>query len=159
MFIYDSKGYLKPYQPISCSVKDFKTHFVDNISSITRQLNFDNYIRYSNDLKILLEGLALKQWINGSFVTKKINPKDIDMVTFVDHYKIKELGSKLTNFKAANSWIKYGVDAYIIEVFPINNKSFVYTQSDTAYWLDLFNQGKSNRANQKYLKGFLEIIY
>jgi hypothetical protein len=88
MLRFDSQGNLMPYKAISCTVKQMKTTFVDNIPSSTWLENFEKYIKYSNELKVLLGGKVLKQWINGSFVTQKLNPKDVDVVTFIDHQDI-----------------------------------------------------------------------
>lgn len=85
MIAFDKKANLKPYEPIKISVADMKAHSVSEFNSSTRKNNFDKYIRYSDDLKKLLNGQPIRQWVNGSFVTKKINPKDIDLITFVDH--------------------------------------------------------------------------
>lgn len=156
---FDAKGLLKPYLPIPCELSDLKTYFVDGIPSVTRKTNYDNYIRYSNDLKTLLGNTNLTQWINGSFVTKKTNPKDIDLITFIDHGTVKKLGMKLDPFRPQSSWLFYGVDAYIVEVHPENSKSHVYTLGDIAYWLDLFSQTRPNRIGKKNQKGFLEINY
>jgi len=78
MIKFDSKGNLMPYQPIVYSTKDLKLHFVDTIDSETRDSLFQQYKHYSRSLKALLGGIPIKQWINGSFVTRKANPKDID---------------------------------------------------------------------------------
>ena len=89
MLSFDHRGNLTPYELIQANVNEFKHFFVDRIQSRTRLDNFNKYIKYSEDLKSLLEGKTLKQWINGSFVTKKTNPKDIDVVTFLEHDIIK----------------------------------------------------------------------
>ena len=160
MLKFDSKGFLKPCEPIPCTVSELKTQLVDGFDSVTRQINYDNYIRYSDQLKALLGGIKFKQWINGSFVTKKENPKDIDLVTFISHAEIKKLGHKLDIFRPEGSWLIYGVDAYIIEVHPAASRSYTYfTEWDIAYWLNLFAQTRPNRRGQKQAKGFLEIIY
>ncbi len=160
MLKFDSKGHLKPYQPITCGVADLKTHFVDSFTSVTRSANYTKYVKYSDDLKALLGGVAITQWVNGSFVTKKINPKDIDFINFVDHHLIQRLGEKLDPFRPENSWDAYGVDAYILEVHPLDSKEFVkFTQSDKAYWNGQFDRTRRNRNGDKHPKGFLEIIY
>ena len=84
MIDFDKRGLLAPNTIIPISLSDFKIHFVDLIPSETRLLNFEKYIRYSDDLKSLLGLETLKQWINGSFATSSKNPKDIDLVTFID---------------------------------------------------------------------------
>ena len=89
MIKFDSKGHLTPYQPISFQVKDLKEHFVDAFGSETRKTHFDNYLRYSSNLKAVLGGIQIRQWINGSFVTRKSNPKDIDSISFANHSDVK----------------------------------------------------------------------
>jgi hypothetical protein len=57
-------------------------------------------------------------------VTKKSSPGDIDLITFLDFEIVKQLGDSINSFKYPNSEIIYGVDAYIIEVYPENHKNF-----------------------------------
>ncbi len=101
MLNFDLRGNLRPYEPIKCGLRDLKKYLVDEIESDTRLDNYKKYLRYSNDLKALLKGQELKQWLNGSFVTKKRNPKDIDLLTFIDAETIEALDDELINFKAA----------------------------------------------------------
>lgn len=159
MLNFDVKGNLRPYQPITARVAEMREYLVDTIVSETRIINFDKYIKYSNALKKLLGGKKLRQWIDGSFVTKKTNPKDIDFLTFIDHSIILKLGDKLDNFRPEKSWVVYGVDAYILESHPKESPSFAYTHSDILYWQEQFTRTRVNRRGVKLPKGFLEIIY
>lgn len=159
MISFDSKGNIKPYRPIISTVDELEENFVVGIKSVTRKENFDKYIKYSNDLKKVLQVDQLRQWVNGSFVTKKINPKDIDLVTFVDSKLLHNLKDKVNAFRPEEAWSIYGVDAYLVEVHPVGSKGRKYTDSDTLYWLDLFGSTRTNRKGQKFKKGFLEIIY
>lgn len=159
MLKFDPKGHLTPYAPILASVNDLENNFVIGINSVTRKQNFDKYVHYSDELKHLLEGKELKQWINGSFVTKKINPEDIDIVTFIDAADVQKLGKKLDGFRPNMSEIKFGIDAYLIEVHPVDSVDYQrFTKSDIAYWLDAFSTIKNQRGH-KHPKGFLEIYY
>ncbi len=159
MLKFDGKGHLKPYEPIPCNIFEFKRIFVDMFESQTRNQNYQNYIRYSSDLKKLLGTQKLHQWINGSFVTKKKNPKDVDLVTFIPYQLIQELGIKLNPFKGIQSWSTYSVDAYIIVVHPQESELFRFTEFDCKEWLYLFTHGKRNRKGEKQQKGFIEIFY
>ena len=86
MLNFDNRGLLTPTTNILSSVEEFKQVFVDEILfSSTRLSNFNNYIKYSDALKKMLNGQPILQWINGSFVTQIIEPKDIDMVSFIDY--------------------------------------------------------------------------
>ena len=96
MLNFDLRGNLFPYEIIPCDLSEFSSVFVDKFSnSQSRKLHFDRYLKYSTDLKILVDLPFLKQWVNGSFVTLKNNPDDIDFITFLDHSVVKSLDKNL----------------------------------------------------------------
>jgi len=159
MIRFDSKGLLTPKTNILTSLTEMKQHFVDGISSDTRLENFGKYVRYSDELKKMLNVVSLKQWINGSFVTKINNPSDIDLVTFIDFDMRLKLQIELQNFEAKGANDIYVVDAYLLTVFPENHlKSFLF-QSDRAYWMERFSRTRRDSLGKKNPKGFLEINY
>jgi hypothetical protein len=160
MLSFDVKGNLIPYKLIPSTLADMKKYLVDVIiTSGTRTENYAKYRKYSNDLKKVLEVKELKQWIKGSFVTKKLNPKDIDFITFVDSSLVEKLEDKLVNFRPEKSWEVYGVDAYILIVYTEGSESYNrFTMSDIAYWHGQFTRTRRNRKGEKFPKGFLEII-
>ena len=156
MLKFNRLGYLVPNKPIRSSVDELQKTFVVEYSSVERSKLFDEYMRYTKDLKALCENTQLHQWINGSFVTRsKARPNDIDMVTFIDADILQNIKKELTPFVYPNSKKNYpGVDAYIVEV---NNKMINH---DKAYWLHQFDSTTRNvRTGRKLPKGFLEIIY
>ena len=121
--------------------------------------NFENYIRYSNALKRLLQVSSLKQWINGSFVTQVPDPGDIDFVTFIDHSMVRDAGASLDAFSSKNAFTTFGVDAYIVETFPPAHPSYFFYESDSLYWISCFERTRRDHKGRKHPKGFLEIIY
>jgi len=160
MITFDRKGLLTPNREISCTLAELKINFVDNFNSKTRLEIFNNYVEYSKNLKELLRIKELKQWINGSFVTKKINPKDLDFVTFVDFDLFEEHEEALKSLTSNQEWLDIGIDAYILKIYPVEHKSYAFYQADKSYWIDKFDKTRrNNRTGLKSAKGFLEIIY
>lgn len=159
MLNFDSNGLLTPNTNIVASITEIKYHFVDAISSKTRLENFEKYIRYSDELKKLLNVVTLKQWINGSFVTKINNPGDIDLVTFIDFDLRLKFQIELQNFEAKRANEFYGVDAYLLTEFPENHPKYFLFQSDRAYWIERFSRTRRDSEGKKNPKGFLEINY
>jgi hypothetical protein len=156
MLTFNHSGLLVPDNKINSTIPELENEFVLKIPSIKRKEIFEAYVKYNDDFKKVCKLEQLHQWINGSYATKKKNPGDIDLVTFLDHNLVHELGSKLDNFKYPNSEIIYGVDAYIIEVYPKNHINNFRYVSDKAYWLDRFTKTRRIRGN-RLSKGFLEI--
>ncbi len=158
MLKFNTKGLLIPNTNIVSDITELEEIFVNGIISYTRGDLFNKYISYSKALKELCNNEELIQWIDGSFATKKPNPNDIDLVTFVEFSVVDELGDRLADFKYPASKSTFGVDAYIIRVYPPAHKRYTPYQLDKAYWMDHFAKTRRNRIGNKLPKGFLEII-
>lgn len=157
MLIFNNTGLLVPDNKISSNIKEIDSIFVQQLPSEKRKQLFDKLLMYNEELKSMTGVSELHQWIDGSFVTKKTNPGDIDLVTFINHLELKRIGSGINDFVYPTSESKYGVDAYIIEVYPKGHKFEFRTVSDRAYWVNRFTKTRRNRYGNKLSKGFLEI--
>ena len=58
-------------------------------------------------------------WIDGSFVTLKPDPNDVDVVIFLDHATYNVVQAKLDVFKYKRFFP--GIDCYIERVYPIDH--------------------------------------
>ena len=157
---FDFRGYLQPYTLIELDLMEFQNQFVKGFpESGTRQKLFESYVDYIHDFQREIMP-SFKMWINGSYVTQKLNPRDIDFVVFIPHniYATYEhlIESK---YKTAGAARNFSVDAYTVKVFSENHSNFVFTQSDTAYWRSWFGETARNRNNQRFQKGFVEINF
>jgi len=155
MLNFDYRGYLKPNKNLASSCAELYDEFVEKFNNTNRHQLYDNYIRYSNDLKNVCGGIKLIQWVDGSFVTKKDIPKDIDVVTFIEH----DVNFDLSNFVYPESIKKYNIDGYIVKVYPRKHPKIALYMGDWAYWMDRFDKTRRNRAGNRYPKGFLEINF
>lgn len=159
MLNFSTKGFLIPNLNISSNLIELESEFVIKINSERRKFLFNKYTEYSNLLKNELEYSFLLQWIDGSFISKKSEPQDIDIVSFVDYKEIEENSHKLDNFKYPASLTNFGVDAYIVLVYPKEHKNYSLYIGDRLYWMDLFDKTKRNRNGLKNPKGFLELDF
>lgn len=157
---FDIRGYLKPYTKVELSLNEFKENFVDSFEENSSRIEiFANLEKYIHDFEIEITP-DFKLWINGSFATNKRNPKDLDLVTIIDH-KVAEakyhlLKSKFLNKKAL---VPYKIDAYIVRVFPSDHKDHSKSVSDLLYWEHWFGNSKKNRAKKRFPKGFIELNF
>jgi len=150
MLQFDSRGYLSPYQNIISDIDELEDVFKTNEN---RGALFASFLSYTAGLKDIL-GQDLNIWVDGSFVTKKENPKDIDIVTFVEHDLFERFEDELKDFFYPLSKSKYNIDAYIVVVYPEGHKKNFFFKSDYAHWLQDFS--KDLKMNCK--KGFLEVV-
>lgn len=81
-------------------------------------------------------------WIDGSFVTEKINPNDVDIVAPVDFESFSRLTKPQQDILRwyANEDLKqsYGCDNYTFFEYLPAHPDFSTGQAARNYWLDLF---------------------
>lgn len=157
---FDTRGNLKPYDIIELSLPEFTEYFVNSFNpDTTRKELFDKYQNYLADLNEVLRHRFF-QWIDGSFITTTRNPKDIDLVSFVD-YRDYEKSKKIieNRFSPRNSRETYTVDAYIAPKYPEGHRKYVIYHSDSLYWRNLFGKTRVNRAKRQFEKGIVQLNF
>ena len=96
-------------------------------------------------------------WIGGSFTTKKLNPKDIDLVTIMsrsDYQKNRRLIE--ARFRRKSSWHP-SVDAYILQVPATDDSKSTLFRSDLLYWTHQFTYTRKGRTGKRHTRGFIEL--
>ena len=157
---FDHLGNLRPYKKVTMNLLEFESNFVkpfDEYSS--RHSIFENYRRYISDFQEQVAS-EFTHWINGSFVSNKENPKDIDFVNIVDSETVlmkKELIE--SNFINAGVLKNYQIDAYLLIKYPDVHQRYIRTQTDLLYWNDWFTKTKMNNLRKRFPKGFVEIKF
>ena len=157
---FDIRGNLFPYQKVRLSISEFKERFVDSFDAKTnRKSVFLSYETYTYDFRRAITP-KLTQWINGSFISNKVNPRDIDLVNLVEYSNFQENG--LLNYETfinENSYKKYGIDAYLLVLYPKGHKLYSWSQSDLLYWNDWFSRTRKDRLGKRHPKGYVEIVW
>ena len=157
---FDIRGNLQPYEIIKVGLDEFQEYFVKSFESdSSRHEIFEKYLVYLQDLQKIIEG-DFFQWIDGSFVSTKFAPRDIDLLTVI-HYKdyeknVKEIENRFASFNARKI---YQVDAYVMADYPDSHSKHVFTQTDLLYWKNLFGQTRVSRSKKQFPKGFIQINF
>jgi hypothetical protein len=80
---FDANGNLLPHTHIFLDINEIEFNLVNSIpSSLTRKIIFDGYKKYCRDISAVIK-FEIEQWIDGSFITNKVNPNDIDLVNCI----------------------------------------------------------------------------
>ena len=161
MITFDSKGYLKPYEIIEIDLQTFQTIFVEDfIQSETRQNIFLDYFDFIHDFKNLICP-NVTYWLNGSFVSKKLNPKDLDIVVFIDFevYEAKKdlIEDKFNNLRKEKKYPH--LDIYTVKVYPLNHLLHFFYLSDKAYWNEWFSTTRLDKHRKQHHKGFIQLQF
>lgn len=139
-------------------MEELENEFVIKLNNGKRKELFEQYKLYCKNLKAFYDNKILIQWVDGSYVTQNKNPSDIDLVFFIDYETAKLNEKELREFVYPKSKDIYGIDGYMIVVYPNDSKYKNFTSGDRAYWMDHFCKTKLNRQMRRIPKGFLEII-
>ena len=160
--LFDEKGLITPANEVAMTLAEFEERFVKAVpSTSTRHTIFSSYLHFVDRFRTEIDS-SFTHWLNGSFVTNKTDPNDLDLVTFIDDaiYADKQvLIDGVFRLSGARQHFP-GIDAYTVRRYPDSNQvgcSVAYL--DTAYWRDLFAQTRPNRFGKRYRKGFVEIVY
>jgi len=92
-------------------------------------------------------GIQADIWVNGSFLTKKENPNDSDIVVKIDA-TIADNGTVIQ--KEILEWIKSDLkqeflcDSYLMPIFPVDDPNHVLNDYHIAYWLKQFGFSRGN---------------
>lgn len=127
-----------------CCLDDILNFLVKRfIGSNTRENIYISYKRF-NDEHCRCP-LNLKQWINGSFVTSKINPRDIDVVILYDASNIDNDIKSIELLNALNSrhqQIKdhYLTDLYVIPLVPESHPDYERYKRAHKYWKEQWSR-------------------
>jgi hypothetical protein len=157
---FDELGYLSPYKVIETNLETFERIFVSNFeNSDTRKKLFQNYVSYINDFKNQISE-NFYQWIDGSFVTSKLNPNDIDIVTFLnaDIYQYKT--PQLADFQGIKLKTEQKSDCYFVKEYPAEHKNHeIITHYDSVEWFHLFSKSRVQRNGKRHSKGIIQINF
>ncbi|RZK44572.1 MAG: hypothetical protein EOO61_03330 [Hymenobacter sp.] len=122
---FDQDGYPCPplLEPLTLSELECR-HVQEHPNSTTRASIFTGYLEYLEDFQSAI-GVGFKQWVNGSFTTQKLDPDDVDIISFVPHTVITN-SAQFTAFQTnGGSRDRYRVDAYLIPVYPAHTIEYM----------------------------------
>ncbi len=151
---FDAFGHLTPYAVLETSLDEFEAVFVTGFpESLTRKRIFERYTAYAEELRGIVGG-GFTQWVDGNFVTRKVNPGDVDVVTLLDAQRFFANIRAFETFE--RKWHKVGdlTDGYFLPVYPIGHRLRFQTEFDFMDWRDRFGQDLKQRK-----KGIVQLSF
>lgn len=95
-------------------------------------------------------------WIDGSFVTQKENPNDIDIVFFIPSVIYRQFEKDLRLLREQFDEL----DVYFVRMIDETERDYFLYVSDRTEWQFQFTVTKPDRiTRRKFPKGFLQIIW
>ncbi len=91
-------------------------------------------------------GIAGELWINGSFLTEKIDPNDVDVVlrmeaTFYDNATISQ--KRIIDWLNTDLKPDYHCDSYYFMEYPVGHANYLIGQDMRKYWSGLWGSDRS----------------
>ncbi len=153
---FDKHGNLVPYEISIISFEDFRQFFVMQFEySIARGILYELYVDFVKDFSSEFTP-EFVHWIGGSFVTNKISPNDIDVVTLVEITEQLNLRIDILQKFTTKGYSKqnYNIDSYLIPVYDVRDSRYAYTRDSVQYWKDWFSHDRN-----KEEKGLIQLNY
>jgi len=131
------------------SLDEIEIDFVDSFpSSNTRPKIMEGYKRHRAEISALCA--FYEQFINGSFVSTKNDPGDIDLVSFADAQEIDNLSDEQKRqfralFSGPDTKDTHLCDSYFVPTFPENHPYFDECRSLRKYWMGEFGYDRLDR--------------
>jgi len=149
---FDAYGNPTPYDLIPTDLDTVRAVLVDALPhSRTRAQLFAAFLRYLERLRALV-GDGFTIWLDGSFVTQKTDPGDVDFVTLLDAERYIRHEHALERLRRAEPGEL--VDPYFLPTYPTGHRlRFVY-ESNRLDWLEIFGRGGKKRE-----KGILQLTF
>ena len=141
MLKFDEDGHLIPYEIIETTWEEFTHVFVKELQNKRhRRKLLENYERYLLEIRQNMP-VAFFQWVNGSFVTKKKHPGDIDMVTFLPYDLMVKKGSFVEQMRRTSK-SRCNIDGFFAPVAKWNHRYYESCQREEQRWKNLFGSSR-----------------
>jgi len=152
----DGNGCL-PQKCFRVGLKEFKERFVFIKNEKIRKKLFNNYESFCKRF----ENIIIRLWVNGSYTTNKLNPRDIDVAVHYDAIKFNDLSEININEKRSfnnREYIEkeYSLHLLPVPVYPEDHPAYRLTKMQSEKWKKMFL--KDTRKNPPLKKGFVELI-
>lgn len=101
-----------------------------------------------------------KVWVDGSFVSKKNNPRDIDAVFLLDYKTCEQYKSVLdSSYFIKELKFTKGLDLYYSIEYPTNHKRHFLSHLNHLYWQDVYGHTRKDDNEKQFSKGFIELRF
>jgi len=152
-----------PFDIYDCDEQELNTRFVAAFpNSNTRSDIFQGFIRLRHEASST--GISAIQWVNGSFVSSKVDPDDIDVVSFVDYDELNKCshvhGTLINDLLngGENTKPQYRTHTFLVLACASNHPYFQVYEHWRTYWLEKWGKTYEDKnTGIKEPKGFLKM--
>jgi hypothetical protein len=156
---FDVFGHLVPYELIQSDLVTFEAVFVTDFpASQTRHRIYEAFTVYLQRLREVI-GNGFFIWVDDSFVTRKLNPRDIDFVTFLDFDRYAKHEADMEILRQMRFERDGLTDGFFVKVYPESHPNRKFYELDRAEWLFDFGRSRTRHNTPTRNKGLVELIF
>ena len=125
---------------------------------ILQQQRYDAWLRHREALSRIAP--VLGQWLDGSFVTSKPDPGDVDVVTFLDGPEFDALPRWRQDLivqllQGHDTRDRWGVDSFAVLVYPSGHPGEAQSVRTEEYWSWMWSRSRTHPHRRK---GYVEVV-
>lgn len=155
---FDERGNLFPTHLQEATLAEVESFFVERIKeSVTRKMLWINFLGFIDKFQKELN-IPFEIWLDGSFISEKRNPRDIDAVFMIDYQTVEQKKSVLESkwFTRENK-LNLNLDLYYSIEYPPSHKRYFLTHLNHLYWQDVYGHTRKDSLGRQYKKGFISL--
>lgn len=146
MLEFDKHGFLMPYGVIPCEIQVVEEYFVFNEHRAEILISFKQFIHTLNGLNIN----DFDIWLDGSFISLKNYPNDLDLIVFLNDVTYQRVYTSLPLLKTRFQKL----DVYFVQMYPVAHPKHLFSKFDELDWLHFLTKDRKRNP-----KGILKLSY
>lgn len=143
---FDANGHLFPYDILGITMQELEENFIFNEHRLSLYLSLKQFIRAIKDLGIN----HFEMWIDGSFITLKTRPNDIDVICFIDNQRYDQHLNTLSSLRRTF----LPIDAYFVKMYAVEHPKHNFSKFDELDWYHFLTKDRKRRP-----KGLVKIQF
>ena len=152
-----------PFDIYECDEAELQARFVDYFPhSSSRKPIYQGFLKLRKEAAT--NGIQATQWVDGSYLSSKIDPDDIDVVTFIDRDELNALPQDRRDFVERllnggdDTKPDYKSHTFLLSSCSSSHPYYPVFEAFRLYWLDLWGHTYEDKnTGKKEPKGFLEM--
>ncbi len=141
MLTFDENGHLTPHRIIQTTWEEFVITFTEHLENQAhRKMLLRKHEAFLEEIRQAFK-VPFYQWVNGSFITQKEYPGDIDMVTFLPYDLIVKKAIFVQRLRRISK-PDFGMDGFFAPTARWNHRFHDSCENEAKRWLDLFGSSR-----------------
>jgi hypothetical protein len=159
MFTFNRRGNLVPSEVILTDWNTFHSYFVEEINNTQRKVIGKKLGEFLFEILQIIN-IPFEVWIDGSFVTQKTEPNDVDVLIHLPNDIFSKYKSTISPLIEQSKYATNGlIDAYITIQYSKNHPYYPLYEADIMEWKHIYGKTRATLSGARFPKGIITLKF